>query len=118
MAGKTSIVEQTTIPSSNSIAVHSPTSSNHYAPAKLVSPAGLSPATWSLGHSGSVFELWGQKFEPPAGLFHQLTPSAFQSLKGNERAGPLDLLRVQEFEMVRASGNAPELGTDLVRLRL
>lgn len=30
-------------------------------------------------------------------------------------AGPLDLLRVQEFEMVRASGNAPEPGTDLVR---
>jgi hypothetical protein len=32
--------------------------------------------------------------------------------------GPLELLRVQEFEMVRASGNAPESGTDLVRLRL
>jgi hypothetical protein len=31
------------------------------------------------------------------------------------RAGPLELLRVQEFEMVRASGNAPEPGTDLVR---
>lgn len=30
-------------------------------------------------------------------------------------AGPLELLRVQEFEMVRASGNAPEPGTDLVR---
>ena len=30
-------------------------------------------------------------------------------------AGPLELLRVQEFEMVRASGNAPEPGADLVR---
>src|SRR5262249_29913386 len=30
-------------------------------------------------------------------------------------AGPLELLRFQEFEMVRASGNAPEPGTDLVR---
>jgi len=38
------------------------------------------------------------------------------SLSGS--AGPLELLRVQEFEMVRASGNAPEPGTDLVRLRL
>ena len=28
---------------------------------------------------------------------------------------PLELLRVQGFEMVRASGNAPEPGTDLVR---
>ena len=35
------------------------------------------------------------------------------SLSGS--AGPLELLRVQEFEMVRASGNAPEPGTDLVR---
>ena len=26
----------------------------------MVSPAGLSPATWSLGHSCSVFELWGR----------------------------------------------------------
>jgi hypothetical protein len=33
-------------------------------------------------------------------------------------AGPLELLRVQEFKMVRASGNAPEPGTNLVRLRL
>jgi len=53
--------------------------------------------------------------EPLAGLFHRLTPGSFQSLKGIERTGPLDLLRVQGFEMVRASGNAPEPGTDLVR---
>ena len=33
-------------------------------------------------------------------------------------AGPLDLLRVQGFEMVRVSGNAPELGTHLVRFCL
>ena len=30
-------------------------------------------------------------------------------------AGPLELLRVQEFEMARASGNAPDPGTHLVR---
>jgi len=30
-------------------------------------------------------------------------------------AGPIELLRVQGFEMVRASGNAPDPGTDLVR---
>jgi len=36
----------------------------------------------------------------------------------NERAEPLELLRVQGFEMVRASGNAPDPGTHLVRLRL
>ena len=30
-------------------------------------------------------------------------------------AGPLELLRVQGFEMVRASGNAPDPGTHLVR---
>ena len=33
-------------------------------------------------------------------------------------AGPLELFRVQEFEMVRASGNAPDPGTNLVRFRL
>ena len=42
----------------------------------------------------------------------------FLNLQENERAGPLDLLRVQGFEMVRASGNAPDPGTHLVRLRL
>ena len=30
----------------------------------------------------------------------------------------LDLLRVQGFKLVRASGNAPDPGTHLVRLRL
>ncbi len=49
-----------------------------------------------------------------AGLFHRLTPG----ISKPQRAGPLDLLRVQEFEMVRMSGNAPELGTHLVRFRL
>src|SRR5258708_5497687 len=44
-----------------------------------------------------------------AGLFHRRTPA----LSGSD--GPLDLLRVQEVEMVRASGNAPEPGTNLVR---
>jgi len=52
----------------------------------------------------------GTKGEPLAGLFHRLTPSAFQGLDKNGRTGPLDLLRVQGFKMVGASGNAPELG--------
>jgi hypothetical protein len=35
-------------------------------------------------------------FKPLAGLFHRLTPGSFRkSLSGKERAGPLDLLRVQ-----------------------
>ena len=45
-------------------------------------------------------------------------PALSKALSSNERAGPLDLLRVQGFEMVRASGNAPDPGTHLVRLRL
>jgi len=36
--------------------------------------------------------------DPLAGLFHRLTPGAFKSLKTIERAGPLDLLRVQGVE--------------------
>jgi hypothetical protein len=56
--------------------------------------------------------------EPLVGLFHQLAPSAFKKPKGNERAGPLDLLRVQGLKMVRASGNAPDPGTHLVRCGL
>ena len=63
-------------------------------------------------------ELWGRGSELLVGLFHQLTPSAFQICINNERAEPLELLRVQGFEMVRASGNAPDPGTHLVRLRL
>ena len=53
--------------------------------------------------------------KPLAGLFHRLTPNASESPGLAERVGPLELFRVQGFEMVRASGNAPELGTDLVR---
>ena len=52
-----------------------------------------------------------------AGLFHRLTPGTFKT-STEFNAGPLDLLRVQGFEMVRVSGNAPELGTHLVRFRL
>ena len=33
--------------------------------------------------------------KPLAGLFHRLAPSPFQNLKENERAGPLELIRVQ-----------------------
>jgi len=52
---------------------------------------------------------YGDGNQPLVGLFHQLT---------SREAGSLDLLRVQGLEMVRVSGNAPELGTHLVRLRL
>ena len=45
-------------------------------------------------------------------------PAIQSSIPLSRAAGPLDLLRVQEFEMVRASGNAPDPGTDLVRFRL
>ena len=44
-----------------------------------------------------------------------LVSSTASHLALSGRAGSLELLRVQEFEMVRASGNAPEPGTDLVR---
>jgi hypothetical protein len=47
--------------------------------------------------------------QPLAGLFHPLT---------SRRAGSLDLLCVRGYEMVRASGNAPDPGTHLVRFRL
>ena len=30
-------------------------------PREMVSTAGLSPATWSLGHSALCFELWGRE---------------------------------------------------------
>ena len=45
-------------------------------------------------------------------------PTIQLSIPPFRRAGPLELLRVQGFEMVRASGNAPDPGTHLVRLRL
>ena len=69
-------------------------------------------------HSLAVRHYSFQNCEPLAGLFHQLTPSVFQICINNERAEPLELLRVQGFEMVRASGNAPDPGTHLVRLSL
>ena len=54
---------------------------------------------------GGVVDLW---INPTI----QLSNNPFRA------AGPLELLRVQGFEMVRASGNAPDPGTHLVRLRL
>jgi len=36
--------------------------------------------------------------EPLAGLFHRLTPGAFNSFATIENSGPLDLLRVQGVE--------------------
>jgi len=77
-----------------------------------------------------VFELWGQKVNPWPVSSTGSHQARFQNLGRTESAGPLDLLRVQGFEMirngcqavanvvVRASGNAPELGTHLVRFRL
>jgi hypothetical protein len=46
-----------------------------------------------------------KKVKPLAGLFHRLTPSAFQGYRKNERAGPLDLLRVQGLRAYARIGN-------------
>src|SRR5438552_15452550 len=52
---------------------------------------------------------YGDKGKPLAGLFHRLNHLVMR---------PLELLRVQGFEMVRASGNARDPGTNLVRCGL
>src|SRR5262245_51269664 len=72
----------------------------------------------------NVFGPASSRFDVNCEFILQLLTSVLSaSSSGDElslRVAPtaLDVHSLQEFELVRASGNAPELGTDLVRLRL
>ena len=56
--------------------------------------------------SALCFEPWGQKGKPLAGLFHPVN---------HPTKRPQSCFAVRGSRMVRASGNAPDPGTDLVR---